>query len=325
MTMTHNHETSAAGEPHPSSISRGWQRLAVWGDAVIGLVQVTTQALSVVIDGMHNLGDALAYRLQTENILNPNLTPERRAQRRKLSYWILSSGSVAVGVHAGIDRWTGHTPEVHNSALYAATSSMVLSGLMLAGLYRDVMKKPREDRSEHEYDLVKHFWMADVPSAGLALTGAILQRHSIPAEQWTAMASAAVGAWVFRPTKANLSHHCMGGSESSHAHESGVSRSWLTRLQSMRETNVKKPEGRRRWRWTVAGAGMAALALTGSLLTDDGPDRQAAKAPQTAATQAPESAPTSPTWTDRLLPPKEFTGCVLRPSYTAVHLNRANA
>jgi hypothetical protein len=217
------------------SISRSFQLLAVAGNAAIGLSEIMTgagTALATTIDGIHNVGDSATYYMQTENLLNPDITLRRRELMRRASYWIIAAGSLGASVKAGIDLGGNQENMPDPAAIYSAGASLALNGLMFARL-RSGIKHRRQKKTEqttvptdthdqhkehvhthhehehshHEHDLTKHFLAVDIPSAFLALTGSFLQRYCVDVGQFAALASGLFGAYVFRPTTKNLSHH----------------------------------------------------------------------------------------------------------------------
>src|SRR2546430_2898853 len=101
---THNHS-----DHHPEqepAISKGWKWMTVLGNAAIGLSELATgnfSTMSVTADGLHNLGDTATYYMQAENIINPNLTDQRRIQMRKLAHWAIAATSLGVSAKAGMD------------------------------------------------------------------------------------------------------------------------------------------------------------------------------------------------------------------------------
>lgn len=191
------------------------------GNAAIGAYEIAlgygSSAFSVAADGVHNIGDVVTYREQIENVSNKDRSEERRNRTRKLSHWVIALTSAGVGAKAGYDLTTGHESTWDAANMYVAGASLALSGGLYARLRQQL--KGVKDKSPHVKDLAKHFWGVDIPSAGLALTGALLQRYSVPMEQVMGIANGVLGTYVFRPTKANLGHVCLshgGGTEHLH-------------------------------------------------------------------------------------------------------------
>lgn len=257
-SMTGSVEVS---KDHPPVISKEFKWTTVAGNAVIGAAELFTgniSTLSVTADGLHNVGDTASYYIQTENILNAGYSEEKRHRLRKAAYWIIATTSMVAGVRAGIDLSLGHESTPHDGALYTASASLALSGIMLARLRRRQSK--RDYQTVHEQDLAKHFWQMDLPSAALATLGAVLQKYNVDIEQIIATASGAWGVWAFRPTTANLEHVCRG-----HGHGQIGGQVW--------HTPKKKEKGRvkrtaSRWRQGLA-KGAAALAVVASILSGD--------------------------------------------------------
>jgi hypothetical protein len=296
----HNHDHHEQGPP----ISQRWKWMTVLGNAAIGAAELVTgnfSTLSVASDGLHNVGDTVTYYMQAENILNPNLTERRRTKLRKLAHWIITTTSLGVSAKAGIDLSLDHESAPDPITVYAASASLALNGLMLARLRKGIRRKANAHTSSHESDLTKHFLAVDMPSAGLAVAGAVLQRYSVDVEHVAAIASGAVGAYAFRPTKANLAHNCLAHDHTLadadtadylHGHHHGQTsprrKSWLSRIA------YKPKHGRERqgiWsRLRVAmGLGATTLALLGGLVSSDAPDD-----PKVHAVSGMVAVPTTP-------------------------------
>lgn len=210
----HNHDHDNSGAP----ITKAWKRLAVWGNATIGAAQLVVGNVitpSVAADGLHNASEVLAYEDQGEAALGEHkLSEQELHKRRKRSHTLLALGSAAVSLKAGVDLGLGHENDPHHSSIYWSGASVSLNVLLLARLLKGTGGKIK-DTSVYVRDLYKHMFLVDMPSALFALGGAAVQSGSPKAEQAMAIASGAVGAWAFRPTRKNLSEHtCIA-----HAHE----------------------------------------------------------------------------------------------------------
>lgn len=237
-------------EPLPSpaeqpAISPRWKWATVIGNAAIGTAELATgniSTLAVAGDGIHNVGDTVTYYMQAEGALSPEMQPEKQERMRKISHWIIAASSIGISMKAGIDLGLGHEENAHSASIYAAGASLALNGLLLTRLRKGLRAK--KHHNTHEQDLSKHFWKVDIPSAGLAVVGAGLQKYNVEAEQVAAIASGLIGAWAFRPTKANLSHNCMehlfgedsgracdGGHDHAHSHE----HAHISRLSKIRQ------------------------------------------------------------------------------------------
>jgi hypothetical protein len=199
-------------------ISQSWKWMTVLGNAAIGACELAAgniSSLSVTADGLHNVGDTATYYMQAENIVNTDLSEERRQRLRKVAHYVIAASSLGVGMKAGYDLATDQEHLQNAAAIYTASASLALNGLMFARL-RQGMRRKHGHASVHEKDLLKHFWAIDIPSAALAVTGAVLQKYNIHIEQVAAIASSAVGAIAFRPTKRNLAHNCLDHGHSHH-------------------------------------------------------------------------------------------------------------
>jgi hypothetical protein len=293
LAKTDQHPSEAPEYDHhheqESPISQRWKWMTVLGNAAIGAVELVTgnfSTMSVASDGLHNVGDSATYYMQAENILNPNLTEQRRTRLRKLAHWAIAATSLGVSVKAGIDLSLDHENTADPMTVYAASASLALNGLMLARLRRGIRRKNNTHTSVHESDLTKHFLAVDVPSAGLAVAGAVLQKYNVDIEQVAAITSGAVGAYAFRPTKANLTHNCLDHdhmpADTEHAHEhhhdhaAPKRKSWLSRM-AYKPRHSHERRGALRLR-LAAGVGAAALALAGGLLSGDTHDSHEVRA-----------------------------------------------
>jgi hypothetical protein len=203
-------------------ISESWKWMTVIGNAAIGACELATgnlATLSVASDGLHNVGDTATYYMQAENIVNPNLSDQRRQKLRKVSHCIIAASSLGISIKAGFDMAHDHESAQNVGTIYAAAASLALNGLMLNRFRSGVRRRAINHTSTYEKDLSKHFWAVDIPSAALALAGSVLQRYNVGIEQTAALASGLVGAFAFRPTKANLSHNCLSHDHSHQASE----------------------------------------------------------------------------------------------------------
>ena len=283
----HRHEHSHERLP----LSKWWKRTVLLGNAAIGAAEMAlgfgSSAMSVMADGIHNIGDVATYREQIENAAGSKRTEQRRQRSRLLSHWTLSTLSGGVGAKAAHDLATGHESTWATPNMLIAGASLTLSGTLYAHLKKQMKATPND--SPYAKDLAKHFWGLDIPSAGLALMGAAVQRYSVPVEQVLAVANGALGAWIFRPTKANLTHACpvqsLGGGQHGHAHG----------LVDALQQHV--PE-RQRPRKRAVALGMAALAgvMVGaaggaSNITNEHPTTPPATAHVPPAPTSPDLAP----------------------------------
>ena len=288
----HNHNHNPT-EQEPV-ISQRWKWMTVLGNAAIGLTELATgnfSTMSVTSDGLHNVGDTATYYMQAETILNPNLTEQRRSRLRKIAHWAIAATSLGVSVKAGVDLSANHESAPNVATMYAAGASLALNGLMLARLRKGIRRKRQSHETVYEHDLSKHFWAVDIPSAGLAVAGAALQHYNVDIEQTAAIASGVIGAYAFRPTKANLAHNCLDhdhGSQTSHEHihddehqhmpeEAPRKKSWLAQVR------YKPKHGRERQRVPsrarlAVGLGGAAMALVGGLVSGDAQNKSAVQA-----------------------------------------------
>lgn len=280
--MPHHHDE----HEHEPVISERWKWATVLGNAAIGACELITggsSTLSVTSDGLHNVGDTVTYYMQAENVLNPH-TPEVRRQRsRKIAHWIIAGSSALIGAKAGIDLAIDRESTPDPVTIYAASASLMLNGFLLQR-FRKGMHQKRKRKDGHvsadEHDLSKHFWAVDIPSAGLALAGAALQRYNVDIEQAAAVASGAVGVYAFRPTEANLTHNCLDG----HSHGGKgdqlsrsprhAKKSWREQMSYRpRHESPRQPSRLKR----IIGLGAAAMALASGLLTGDTQTRHSDK------------------------------------------------
>lgn len=280
-------------------LSKWWKRAVLLGNAAVGAAEVAlgvgSSALSVLADGVHNIGDVVTYREQIENVANEKRSERRRQMTRKLSHWAISLSSLGVGGKAAYDLASGAESHWSTPSMFVAGASLALSGTLYARLRGQLKDTPSD--SPYVKDLAKHFWGVDIPSAGLALAGAAVQRYSVPAEQVLGIMNGALGAYVFRPTAGNLDHvcpvHSMDGPGHAceddehdhphdHAHEASGQGRGAGLLGRLRE-RVASSERPRRWRRAVA-VGVTAVAastlLAGGLNGEDTLAREASTLPR---------------------------------------------
>ncbi len=215
-------------------ISKHWKWAAALGNVAIGVFEGFGGGVSGVLhsagagstalaaDALHNIGDGAGYFIQAETVLRrTTLSKEAVLKRRKLCHTIICLGSLAVAGKAGMDIALDHELSPDLLTVYAASASLALNSLLMANLYRGIRHRNKLARRtgilEAENDLIKHMAWVDMPSAVLALGGAVGQRYGIDIDAVLAAASGTLGAWVFRPTKANIAHdHTL---ENCHAHQ----------------------------------------------------------------------------------------------------------
>jgi hypothetical protein len=205
--MTHEDIT------HSPAISNGWKRTTVAGNLLLGAAELMTgnlNSLSVAADGVHNIGDAVTYNLQSNDILKGH-TADKLQRRRRAAHWIIAVSSGAIGLKAGYDLTTDVEHAASNISVYAAGASCLFNGALLVRL-RQGMRRTHQELGDdvdchQEKDLTKHLLVLDIPSAVLALGGVWAQRQGYAdAEQVAAISSGVLGVVAFRPTTANLSH-----------------------------------------------------------------------------------------------------------------------
>ncbi len=206
---------AALADGQETAVSKSWVRSAYIGNLALGaaeLVTGNTATLSVAVDGVHNVGDGIAYKMQGDDILSDSTDIARLQSRRKAVYWIISASSALVGVKAGLDLSQDISHEANNASMYAAGASLLFNGALFAR-FRQGVKRRRDPQDSvlarvKEHDLHKHFIGFDIPSAGLALFGVAAQRHGMEyTEQAAAAFSSLLGLYHFRPTKWNLRLH----------------------------------------------------------------------------------------------------------------------
>lgn len=199
-------------------VGEGWKWTTSIGNFVIGAAEMLSGGvsfLSVTGDAVHNFGDAATYYTQANNVIHQHEKEgaSRREFLHKAGYWVISAASAATMVKAGIDWKLDRQAEINNVAVYAASASLAFNGLLLAQLY-EAKKRLGGFKTVYERVLSKHFWAVDIPSAGFALAGALLQKHNVDIEQGLGVASGLLGVYAFRPTKKNM----QGGGCHGHGH-----------------------------------------------------------------------------------------------------------
>jgi len=214
-----------AGSKTEPPISHRWKRIVVGGNALLGaagIVVGNTSTLSVAIDGCHNTADAVTYHMQASDVLH-DAPAEKLARRRKLTHWIITGGALVGTAKAGWDTKEGQEHVAGIWDLAVASASVALNGVAFHRLWRG-MGGAFKNASSSVRDLVKHFALIDMPSAGLALMGSAVQNTSPGLEHTAAIASGVVGMVAFRPTKKNLAHSCLDHLEPDTSHVEGGSR-----------------------------------------------------------------------------------------------------
>lgn len=212
------------GHEHAPIISKRWKWATVLGNLAVGLAEIAlgnTNTLSVTADGVHNGGDAVAYQIESTNVIErEKMQKDRLRRRRKLAHTVIAACSGAVAAKAGYDIYSGHESAHSPLSLYAASASLTLNaglyGTMLRGIRRKARASGTIEKTEAERDLNKHMLYLDIPSAAAAVFGATAQKYNVGLEQVTALASGAWGAYLFRPTDRNLDAHNHSHGEESH-------------------------------------------------------------------------------------------------------------
>jgi hypothetical protein len=204
----HGHDHNPV-DPELRKALRGLRRILGPGNLAIGLGQLVAgnlSTLAVTSDGAHNVAEFKAYGEQTKvAATHHEMSAEQIDRSRKITYWLLSTCGVLVTAKAGVDWKTGHDHVSNTLTIPLSAASLSLNGYAFAKLWRAVPGRLR-DASVHVKDIAKHMWFNDIPSASLAVAGALTQNSHPGLGQAVAAASGAVSAWVFRPTPHNLAH-----------------------------------------------------------------------------------------------------------------------
>lgn len=202
------------GSRHAPAITPLWKRMTVGGNLLLGSVELFAgnfDSLAVAADGVHNIGDAVTYNLQSDDLLRQDMSRMRLQRRRKAAHWIIAVSSGAIAAKAGIDLAGGASHQAQDLALYAASASVLFNGGLLYRLRQGITRQHKllgpDIDCHREKDLTKHFLRLDIPSAGLALGGVVAQKYGFEdAEQLAGIASGLLGVVAFRPTRKNLAH-----------------------------------------------------------------------------------------------------------------------
>lgn len=219
-------------ERSQSTLGKAIKWVTVLGNGAVGAAEIAIaklNTLSVIIDGVHNIGDFVSYWLQFNTVFKGHLlSPEEIKSRRRLAYAVIAGASLLGAGHAVQEAFDNERETAYSgAAVYAAAASVALNGSILAGMQvranrqreRDILNGGPVCAHNHtaEHDIRKHLLYADVPSAVLAFGGAMAQRHGvdldistyeIPVDQVAAAVSGVVGAIAFRPTTRNLDDPC---------------------------------------------------------------------------------------------------------------------
>lgn len=201
------------------SVNWAMQYAAAIGNLALGAagtIYGSTNTMSVFSDGLHNLGDSLAYWLQGKSIREADTFTEDRLMRyRKAGHWTLFAGSVGAGIKSAYDvydTWANGAPTPPASAAATAVGALSLGAAVTLGgiseykIRQRVRRSGDTHRTADERAWTKHVFGMDIVSSGLAAVGSVAQ-HKFPAvEQALGVVSGVVGAYLFRPTHKNLSH-----------------------------------------------------------------------------------------------------------------------
>lgn len=215
LRQENNSHAHGGQHDHPPAISRLWKRMTVGGNLALGgieLIAGNVTALAVAADGVHNIGDAVTYSMQADDILDTGMTQERLQKRRQIAHWLIAGSSAVIGAKAGVDLMGDVALEASDFAMYAAGASLVYNGGLLYRLRQGIARQhaaagPETD-CHREQDLVKHFMHLDIPSAALAVGGVVAQKYGVEdAGQLAGIASGVLGVVAFRPTAGNLNHN----------------------------------------------------------------------------------------------------------------------
>lgn len=214
LEQNHEHGHNHVSSGNISPISKKWKYLTVYGNLALGVLELASgnfKTLSLAADGIHNIGDAITYNMQSNELIKRHDNLDVSNKRRKLSHYIIATTSGVVSLKAGIDLASNNSSMVSDTSLYIAGASLVFnSGLFLRlrqGINRNNSNASENTKNHHEDDLTKHFLAIDIPSAFLAVGGVIAQKHGFQdAEQIAALASGTIGMIAFRPTQKNLGH-----------------------------------------------------------------------------------------------------------------------
>lgn len=187
---------------------RRMQIAAALGNLTVGAVEagvsLAVSAFSGVSDGVHNVIDSVTYWKQFENMIG-RVTEKQRERNRKYTYYALSIASLGLAAKAGFDLAVDHEAEPHPLHAYAAGASLVLNATLLGGMIRSTRRCKADSRDKK--DIYKHFLLSDMPSAAIAVFGALVHKYNLPnIEQMAAIGSGVLSAWLFRPTQKNMHH-----------------------------------------------------------------------------------------------------------------------
>jgi len=212
-------------EDTPHNLFRNLKWPTLIGNLGIGAAEVLaggSSTLAVTVDGVHNVGDAGGYAAQF--YAEEAKQPERVRRLRKIGHWVIASSSAIVGAKAAYDLAVQNEHTVQPAGLAAAFASLALNGYLGRDIIPKVQRHGWKRLSGAQRDIAKHFALVDAPSSILAVGGAVAAGAAAhEASAAAAVASGAIGAWVFRPTSRNLAepHVCASHGHHEHSHESG--------------------------------------------------------------------------------------------------------
>lgn len=204
-----------------------------------------TGNMSQVADGMHGAAEISIGNTQMKDAHNHDHVNDKK---RKRIYTALFGATLTAAGVAASEIITGNEAGIESpvleTAAFGASGVAFMSGVAAAVAIRRrvknkygsfVSKETRAAATSTEHDVVKHIFLLDLPSSGMAFaSGAVRMAGNYAGLKYGAqdildnidnaigVTSALWGAYLFRPTSANLEHHHHGHETLTSAAESLV-------------------------------------------------------------------------------------------------------
>lgn len=187
---------------------------------------VVSGNIGVAVDGMHGTAEVVIANTQINHAHEHDHIEDHQ---RKMIYAALSglagaAGALAIAEATGVIEWGSDNRLADAvswlSAGAAAVSAWSASSALLHRIHHKYGRLFKAPLTETEHDVKRHIVLLDTPSSTLAFMSASARLASLwltskgyngmdteMIEHYIGAASGAWGAYLFRPTEANLEHH----------------------------------------------------------------------------------------------------------------------
>ncbi len=226
-------ELHQGGEQRTSIITDRLRRGYVVSNGLASVVELSTGLITGdvarMVDGAHGSAEIVIGNTQMKDAHETDhvLDHKRKNIYRALAGFSLAGAGVAAGEMAGAWQFGIESAALDKvgfgAAAVAAASSLVTAGILVKRIKQKYLgfqwKNRGQDIEPTEKDVVKHIVLLDMPTSALALmSGAVRIANEYTktktgdgwletTEQAIGITSGLWGAFLFRPTRANLEHH----------------------------------------------------------------------------------------------------------------------